>query len=226
MSNTNGQQEKDGWSSTLYNANSPFAYSKSNTSTILGLLDAKPAKRLLTLAVGQELEGIVGETGVVVGTDFSQNMISKARENGLKHAFVADAQDVVYPAELASLKGQFDAVFSNAALHWCKRDPASVIKSAREALRADGKGRFVAELGGFLNGLGLRSVLHTILESRGMDPIKLDPWFVPTVEQYKALLEKGGFQVAHISLNPRITPLPGSVVDWMRTFCRESGLQT
>ncbi|KAG8984974.1 hypothetical protein FRB94_004119 [Tulasnella sp. JGI-2019a] len=205
MSNTNGQQEKDGWSSTLYNANSPFAYSKSNTSTILGLLDAKPAKRLLTLAVGQ---------------------ISKARENGLKHAFVADAQDVVYPAELASLKGQFDAVFLNAALHWCKRDPASVIKSAREALRADGKGRFVAELGGFLNGLGLRSVLHTILESRGMDPIKLDPWFVPTVEQYKALLEKGGFQVAHISLNPRITPLPGSVVDWMRTFCRESGLQT
>ncbi|KAG9036757.1 hypothetical protein FRB95_008088 [Tulasnella sp. JGI-2019a] len=229
MSSVIEQQEKDAWSSTLYNTNASFVYSKPYTSAVLSLLDAKPGEKIIDFGCGtgeitKELKEIVGETGSVVGTDFSQEMISKALQNGLKDVFVADAQNLVYPTELASLKGQFDAVFTNAALHWCKRDPTGVITSAREALRADGKGRFVGEFGGFLNCMGLRSVLHTILKVRGMDPVKLDPWFFPSAEEYKALLEKGGFQVTHISLNPRITPLPGSLVDWMRTFCRETWL--
>ncbi|KAG8875275.1 hypothetical protein FRB97_005252 [Tulasnella sp. 331] len=210
MSSNTVNQEKDTWSSTLYNTNASFVYSKQYTSAVLGLLDPKPGEKIIDFGCGtgevtKELEQIVGKDGLV---------IDKARQNGLERTFVGDVQDLVYPVELASLRGSFDAVFTNAVLHWCKRDPAGVVSSARQALKADGKGRFVGEFGGLLN----------CIESKGMDAKSLDPWFFPSVQEYKTLLEKGGFQVTHISLNPRITPLPGRLIDWLRTFCRESFL--
>ncbi|KAG8851793.1 hypothetical protein FRB96_009068 [Tulasnella sp. 330] len=229
MSSNTVNQEKDTWSSTLYNTNASFVYSKQYTSAVLGLLDPKPGEKIIDFGCGtgevtKELEQIVGKDGLV---------IDKARQNGLERTFVGDVQDLVYPVELASLRGSFDAVFTNAVLHWCKRDPAGVVSSARQALKADGKGRYVEmalmeelevdnEHSQFLQ--GLRSALHIVLESKGMDAKSLDPWFFPSVQEYKTLLEKGGFQVTHISLNPRITPLPGRLIDWLRTFCRESFL--
>jgi len=144
--------------------------------------------------------------------------IAKARENGLKRVFVGDVQDLAYPPELQSLEGSYDAVFTNAALHWCKRDPAGVVRSAKSALRKGG--RFVGEMGGLLNVIGVRSAIHHVLKARGIDAKKLDPWFFPSVAEYQHILESGGFQVNHISLSPRITPLPGPLTDWMRTFTR------
>lgn len=80
--------------------------------------------------------------------------IDKARANGLQRAFIADAQDLRVPQELLSMVGDagFDAVFSNATLHWCKRDPLGVLHSVKRVLRPGG--RLIVEMGGFMNCIG------------------------------------------------------------------------
>lgn len=75
--------------------------------------------------------------------------IQQAQANGLKQVIVADIQD---PTQVTPGGGKFDAVFSNAALHWCKRDPGGVLESAKRVLRPGG--RFVIEMGGFANCIG------------------------------------------------------------------------
>ncbi|KAG9051669.1 hypothetical protein FS837_000057 [Tulasnella sp. UAMH 9824] len=228
-SNTNSTttEVKDTWSAELYNKNASFVYSPAFTSAVLSLLEAKPGERILDVGCGSgeitvDLQKVVGEGGMVVGTDFSRDMIEKSKVNGVKHTFVADAQALEFPSDLQPYSGTFDAVFTNAALHWCKRDPAGVIKSAKAALKKDGKGRFVGEFGGYLNCVGIRGAIHSVLRRRGYDPERLDPWYFPSTQDYQTLLESEGFEVKHISLNPRITPLPGDLVGWQQTFCRES----
>lgn len=78
--------------------------------------------------------------------------VNKARLNGLKHVFVSDIQDLDVPDELPEAQERFDAVFSNATLHWCKKDPEGVMRGVRRVLRPGG--RFVAEMGGFMNCIG------------------------------------------------------------------------
>jgi hypothetical protein len=86
----------------------------------------------------------------------------------------------------------FDAVFTNATLHWCKRDPAGVLdgvkrtlKKSREETTTGRAPRFVGEFGGFLNVTGVRSHLHQVLKERGIDPAPLDPWYFPTEKEYR-----------------------------------------
>lgn len=77
--------------------------------------------------------------------------ISRALKNGVKNAHVSDVQDLQIPASLFEEKS-FDAAFSNAALHWCKRNPVGVLEGIKRVLK-DG-GRFVCEMGGFTNCIG------------------------------------------------------------------------
>ncbi|HLP41206.1 MAG TPA: methyltransferase domain-containing protein, partial [Fibrobacteria bacterium] len=109
----------------------------------------------------------------------------------------------------------FDAVFSNAALHWMK-DPDAVIAGVCRALRPGG--RFVAEMGGHLCVDRIRKALWRALGRRGIDPAAFDPWYFPTAEEYRDRLEAHGFVVESMELFPRPTPLPGSVLGWLETF--------
>ncbi|GAA5823217.1 hypothetical protein JCM10212_001116 [Sporobolomyces blumeae] len=113
-------------------------------------------------------------------------------------------------------EGGFDAVFSNAALHWMKRDPARVVRGVWDVLKSGA--RFVGEFGGFLNMIGVRSALHSALSRRGIDPNEVDPWFFPTERHYRALLETQGFVVESCELVPRMTPLPTGLEGWLETF--------
>ena len=80
--------------------------------------------------------------------------IDKAKENGLESAYVQDIQalDDELVSELLAKHGQFDKVFSNAVLHWCKRDPAGVIRGVKKVLKPGGL--FAAEFGGWGNCIG------------------------------------------------------------------------
>ncbi|KAJ3803668.1 hypothetical protein F5876DRAFT_54250, partial [Lentinula aff. lateritia] len=132
---------------------------------------------------------------------------------------------------------EFDAVFTNATLHWCKRNPSGVIRSAKRILKK--KGRFVGEMGGFLNCIasgtyiltdvflisGIRTALKTVLKSKGYDGLERDPWFFPSPEEYSTLLKAEGFDVTHISLTPRLTPLEAGLYGWLNTFARGSWLK-
>jgi len=70
----------------------------------------------------------------------------------VKYTFLADAQDLEMPNDTPKIQGGFDAAFSNAALHWCKRDPSGVLTSVRKVLKPGG--RFIVEMGGFMNCIG------------------------------------------------------------------------
>ena len=111
---------------------------------------------------------------------------------------------------------RFDAVFSNAALHWMK-DADRMIGNVTRALRP--KGRFVAEMGGYGCIKTLQSALIKELDRRGHNGHAANPWYFPTTEDYGARLASAGFDVRYIALIPRPTPLPGDAMGWLVTFC-------
>jgi len=222
--------DNSGWSASLYNKTGSFVYSPAFTAPVLQLLSARPGERILDLGCGSgevslEIKKVVEtmKEGIIIGVDYSESMVQKAKENGLEHVFVADAQDLQLPEDMPEALDKFDAVFSNAALHWCKRDPLGVLKSAKKVLKPGG--RFVGEMGGFMNCIGIRSALHDALRNRGHNPVDLDPWYFPSMEDYVKLLVTASFKPTHISLNPRITPLPTGLYNWLNLFVRSSFLR-
>lgn len=176
---------------------------------VLALLAAKPGERVLDLGCGEgSLMRALQAQGVsVVGADSSPELIAAARSQGLE-AHVLDGQDLPFTNE-------FDAVFSNAALHWMP-DIARVFSGVARALRP--QGRFVAECGGAGNVQRVRSALVAELERRGIDGEARVPWSFRSVEEYTRELSAAGFRVEHIVSFARPTPLPGAVSQWIETF--------
>jgi trans-aconitate methyltransferase len=113
---------------------------------------------------------------------------------------------------------EFDAVFSNAVLHWIPRADA-VIAAVYRALKPGG--RFVAECGGHGCVRMVETALIEALNRRGIDGAARAPWYFPTPGDYATRLERAGFRVDSIALIPRPTPLPGDVIDWLETFAQD-----
>ena len=178
---------------------------------VLQLLNPQAGELILDLGCGDgELTRRIAEAGArVIGLDSSGEMVEAARARGID-AFVADAEDM----DLARF-GQFDAVFSNAALHWML-DPDAVASGVFRALR-DG-GRFVGEMGGEGNLVTLRTALRAELTGRGYAMPEQDPSWYAGVEEFTRLYHTTGFSNVHAELIPRPTPLPGGAADWVRTF--------
>lgn len=217
------------YSADNYNKIAPFVYSDEYTAPILKWLNPSQGQRIIDLGCGSgdltvKLQDAVGAGGFVLGVDYNQDMLTKAAQNGLKNLFHCDIQDMKLSANLCG-ENLFDAVFSNATLHWCKRDPSGVLEGIKRVLK-DG-GRFVCEMGGHLNCVGVRACLHHVVRTRGVDPESIDPWYFPSVEEYRKLLENAGFRVDTISLVPRITMLKeGGLRDWLQLFARDTFLKT
>lgn len=224
---TSNSFDGSGWSASLYNKHASFVYSPAFTSAVLELLAAQPGERIIDFGCGSgevtlEIKKRVEEApgGVVVAVDFSESMIAQARANGLEYAFVSDIQALKLPNDVSPLAEKFDAVFTNAALHWCKANPTGVLESVKKVLKKGG--RFTGETGGFMNCIGLRSAIYQVLKSRGHDPVLHDPWYFPSPDDYRKLLVAASFDPVHLSLNPRFTPLPGGLRGWLQTFTRHT----
>ncbi len=98
-----------------------------------------------------------------------------------------------------------------------KRDPSAVIDSVRRALKPGG--RFAGEMGGHGNVAAITVALLAVLDRRGVtNAAASSPWYFPTVDDYRARLERGGFEVEYIELIPRPTPLPTDMTGWLKTF--------
>jgi SAM-dependent methyltransferase len=176
---------------------------------VLELLAPQAGERVLDLGCGDGAltAELVARGCRVVGVDGSTAQVAAAQARGLD-AHVVDGEHLTFA-------GEFDAVFSNAALHWMKRVD-DVLDGVRRALVPGG--RFVGELGGHGCVAKIRAALVVALARRGIDGAAYDPWYFPTVEEYRGRLEAHGFTVGSIALIPRPTPLPGELAGWLETF--------
>lgn len=176
---------------------------------VMSLLAPKPGERILDLGCGDGAltQLLLSAGAIVVGVDASRPMVEAARGRGID-ARVVDAADL-------NFREEFDAVFSNAALHWM-RDLSAVSLGVFRALRPGG--RFVGELGGAGNVATVREAIGAALRIRGVDPDPLDPWVFPSKDAFADLLRGAGFRVNRLESFQRPTPLPGDLAEWLDTF--------
>ncbi len=195
------------WDPARYARNARFV--SDLAASLVDVLDPRPGERILDVGCGDGdmSERIAARGATVIGVDAAPDMLAAARARGID-ARVMDGQELDFEAE-------FDAIFSNAALHWMPRADG-VLAGVRRALRPGG--RLVAEFGGHGNVAAVLDAIITALDGRGIDGRAFMPWYFPTVEAYRGRLEAHGFRVAGIDLFPRPTPLPGEFGDWLDTF--------
>ena len=176
---------------------------------VLELLNPRPGERILDLGCGDgELTRVLRDRGCEpVGIDSSREFIAAAQTLGLD-VREQDARELEFEDE-------FDAVFSNAVLHWISEADV-VIGNVYRALRRGG--RFVGEFGGCGNCAAIETALVEELELRGIDGSTASPWYFPTAREYSDRLAAAGFSIPYIELIPRPTPLPEGMTGFFATF--------
>src|SRR5580692_2474658 len=174
----------DLWDSALYDDRHSFVWKKAGD--LVDLLAPQPGERILDLGCGTgHLTAQIAARGAdTLGLDASVSMIAQARQNYPKLKFALG------DASAFRFDEPFDAVFSNAALHWIP-DAAGVIENVARALKPDG--RFVLEMGGKGNIARIVNVLREVVREAGYAP--RNPWFFPSAGEYATLLEQHGFEV-------------------------------
>lgn len=195
------------WSAASYDKHARFV--SDLAGQVVEWLALAPGERVLDLGCGDGAltEQLVAAGADVVGVDASQDFIDSARARGL-NVQLLDAHQL-------SFDNEFDAVFSNAALHWMT-EPDRVLTGVARALKADG--RFVGEFGGHGNVAAIVTAMRATAERRGGNADLAGPWFFPSPEVYTDMLEIHGFSVRRIGLYPRPTPLKTGMAEWLKVF--------
>jgi trans-aconitate methyltransferase len=156
---------------------------------------------------------IAAKGAIVLGVDRSDDMIAEAKQKypGIQFQ-VADGTALRFDKE-------FDAVFSNAALHWIL-DAEAVVRGVAKALKPGG--RLVAEFGGKGNIRTLMGAMNNAAEKFGIaDGLDKLGWYYPGIAEYAGLLEKYGMEVREASLFERPTRLEDGeegLKTWLRMF--------
>ncbi len=198
---------RQNWDAGCYARNARFVSDLGGP--VVELLGPVSGLRILDLGCGDGAltEKIVAAGASVVAIDTSESQVSAAQARGLD-ARIGDARNLEFNSE-------FDAVFSNAALHWIS-PPEDVISGVARALKPSG--RFIGEFGGAGNVESVHHALIAVLERYGHDGQGADPWFFPSDDEYRSLLKDRGFLVDSVALIPRPTPIPGDLGDWIQTL--------
>ena len=198
--------ETNKWNPNTYNKHTAFV--SQLALPVVDLLDPKIGEEILdvgcgggTLAVEIERRG-----AKVIGVDMSAEMIKQCQAKGIE-AYVGSVTDLPYDEE-------FDSVFSNAMLHWVK-DAKSAVQNIAKSLKNGGC--FVCEFGGEGNAYTLVSAMEEVFEKHPEFGVFDNPWYFPSVEEYRTLLESEGFKVEYMEIIPRPTPMD-DISNWLDIF--------
>jgi 2-isopropylmalate synthase len=194
------------WNADNYNKHADFV---SNLAfPVVDLLNPKDNERILDLGCGDGTLALEIEkfNTKVVAVDLSESMVEKTKEKGIE-AYVMSATELPYEKE-------FDAVFSNAVLHWVK-EPEMAIAKISNALKANG--RFIAEFGGYGNIKYLTDAMQEVFDKNKEYGKFNNPWYFPKDTGYKQMLEANGFEVEYIELIPRPTKVD-DIANWLDIF--------
>lgn len=195
------------WQADSYARNARFVADLA--APVVELLRPQPGEAILDLGCGDGVLSltIAGHGAELTGIDASPSLVAAARRAGL-NAVHGDAT-------LLPFTRCFDAVFSNAVLHWISK-PDAVIDSVASSLRPGG--RFVGEFGGHGNIAAITVALRAVAQQHGIGAAEVSPWFYPTPAEYAQRLQRGGFRVDTIALIARPTLLPTGMQGWLETF--------
>lgn len=204
------------WNPTVYEKVAAFVPALG--AGVLEWLNPQPGERILDLGCGDgQLTAKIAAAGAeVVGVDASAEMVAGAISKGID-ARICNAEALPFTAE-------FDAVFSNAALHWVRNQDA-MLAGVKRALKPGG--RFVAEMGGHGNIAAIQVALAAVLARHGLTQqfTAEQTNYFPTPAAYSARLTKQGFAVEEIQLIPRPTSLAETGMHGWLTFFRRGVLE-
>jgi trans-aconitate methyltransferase len=201
------------WNAELYDDKHAFVFKYGEN--VLELLDVKAGERILDIGCGTgHLTKKIKDLGAdVLGTDLSADMVSKAK------ALYPDVEFKVEDASSFNYDGQFDAIFSNATLHWVK-DHDGMMRSVYNSLKPGG--RFVAEMGGKGNVGKLIAATRQVLLKHGYHrQAETQIWYFPSLGEYTSHLERHGLRVTYAAHFDRKTPLQDAdqgVAKWIMMF--------
>jgi len=198
------------WNTEDYALNGRFVATLA--ADVVALLAPQSGEQILDLGCGDgALTEQLATTGAILtGVDASPTMLAAARKRNL-HVEQHDATALPY-------HDQFDAIFSNAVLHWIPGTSGhqALLAGVHRSLRPSG--RFVAEMGGHGNIAAIRTALQATLAPFNIDAEATAGSFFPSPEIYLRLLKTAGFTVLYIELIPRPTQLPNGMESWLNTF--------
>ncbi|MBT2727698.1 methyltransferase domain-containing protein [Bacillus sp. ISL-75] len=206
--------QEDSWNASLYDTKHSFV--SQFGGDLVQWLAPQSSEKILDLGCGTgDLANQLNQLGVdIIGIDKSENMIQQAQKKYPGLTFeVQDAVNMGYTNE-------FDAVFSNATLHWIKT-PKQALQSIYNALKPGG--RFVAEFGGKGNVQKITDAIINQLGEHGTtyksEQLQF-PWYYPSIGEYTSIMEQVGFRVTHAQHFDRPTPLSGEqgLRNWIEMF--------
>jgi 2-isopropylmalate synthase len=199
-------KETNNWNADKYNKHADFV---SNLATpVVDLLNPIENEKILDLGCGDGTLAVEIEkfNTKVIAVDLSQSMVEKTKEKNIE-AYVMSATDL-------NFNNEFDAIFSNAVLHWVK-DSKIAINKINTSLKDNG--RFIAEFGGYGNIKFLTDAMQKVFDKHKEYGEFNNPWYFPKDTDYKKLLEGNGFKVEYIELIPRPT-LINDISNWLDIF--------
>ncbi len=198
--------ETNKWNPTSYNKHTAFV--SQLALPVVDLLDPQKGEKILDIGCGEGTLAVeIERSGAkVIGVDMSAEMIEQCQAKGIE-AYVGSVTNLPY-------EEAFDSVFSNATLHWVK-DAQTAIQNMAKALKPNG--RFVCEFGAKGNVHSVVSAMEKVFEKHPEFGAFENPWYFPSMEEYRTLLESEGFSIEYIEIIPRPTPMD-DIVNWLDIF--------